>query len=100
MWTLTGAALWPISKLVVLPPPDRLKDGAQFVLPPKGMNVVEILGEQHHHQYDTMWDIVIEQTNHWLEDEIRAELMVHYGAGAHALSTCVSPGRCFGKILD
>jgi hypothetical protein len=47
--------------------PEGLKDGVQFALPPKGVNTVEMLGEQHHRQSEALYDVVIEQINHWLE---------------------------------
>jgi hypothetical protein len=100
MWTLVRAAPWPIPKLVVWPLPERVKDGAQFTLPPKGLNDVEMLGEQHHHQYDAVCDVIIEQTNHELEDEIRAELMIHYGAVVYTSSTCSCHCIYFGQITD
>jgi hypothetical protein len=54
MWTLAGAAPWPIPKLEVLPLPQGPKNGAQFALPPKGVNVINMLDEQHHGQYDAV----------------------------------------------
>jgi hypothetical protein len=48
-------------------------------MPPKRVNVAEVLGEQHHCQYDAVCDVVVEQPNYWLEDEIRAELVIYYG---------------------
>jgi hypothetical protein len=69
--------------------PEELKDEAQFALPPKGANVVEMLCEHHHRQYDAVCDVVIEQHNYWLEDQIRAELVIHYGAVAYASYTYV-----------
>jgi hypothetical protein len=38
-----------------------LKDGAQFALPPKAVNIAEIIGEQHHYQYDSVCNVVIKQ---------------------------------------
>jgi hypothetical protein len=42
----------------------------QFALPPKGVNAVEALSEQQHQHYEAVCDVVIGQTNHWLEEEI------------------------------
>jgi hypothetical protein len=85
---------------VVLPLPQGLKNEAQFALRPKEVNAVEMLGKQHHCQCDAVCDIVIEQTNNGLDDEIRVELMVHYGAVTYTSSTCACPCMCFGQITD
>jgi hypothetical protein len=58
------------------------------------------VGEQHRCQSDGVCNLVIEQPDHWLEDEIRAELMVHYGAAAYASSTDVCHCECSGQMTD
>jgi hypothetical protein len=80
--------------------PEGLNNGAQFALPPKWVNAIQILGEQRHRQYDAMCDIVTGQTNHWREDEIRAEIVTHVGTVAYASYPCVYHCRCFGQITN
>jgi hypothetical protein len=61
------------------------------------VNPLEMLGDQHHRQFDAVCDVVIEQTHDWRDGEIRAELMVRYGAVAYASSTCVCHAYVLGK---
>jgi hypothetical protein len=55
---------------MLLPTPGRTQGWAQFALFQKGVNVVEILGQQHHCQYGAVCNILIEQPNYWLEEEV------------------------------
>jgi hypothetical protein len=84
---------------VVLPLPREAQGRGEFALPPKGVNVVEMLGEQHR-QYDAVCDVVIYQPNYWLEDEIRAECVIHYGPVAYASSSYVCHCWLSGQMTD
>jgi hypothetical protein len=64
------------------------------------MNVVEMLEKQHHHPYDAVCNVVIEQPNYSLEDEIQTELVIHSSVVAYALSTYVCHWWCSGQMTN
>jgi hypothetical protein len=80
--------------------PEGLKEGAQFAWPLKLVNVIDMLGGHHHGQYNAVCEIVIEQIDYWLQDGIRAEVVIHSGAGTSASSAYVCDCWCSGHMID
>jgi hypothetical protein len=64
------------------------------------VDAIEMLGEQHHHQYYTVCEVIVKQSNCWLEDETRAKYMTDYGPVTCVSSIYARRCWCSGQMID